>query len=127
MASDEKIELIDDIAGNIGEASDALSELSIGSDERLVEAKIYDMQVKTALQAERQNAELEIEREKLEIERSKVKAEKATLWCKVGIAAAEFGSGVALGLLYLKANLKYGGMMGKDAKKWFDDLKHIKL
>ena len=43
------------------------------------------------------------------------------------LAGIEVASGVVLGLLYLKVNLSYGGLIGKDGKKFWDEIKHIKL
>ena len=49
------------------------------------------------------------------------------MWCKVALAGVEVGSGIVLGLIYLKANFAYGGLIGKDGKKFWDEIKHIKI
>lgn len=146
---EEKITAREDIMTNISVTSQNLVDSKSGSDERLTEAKIYDMQHKLNLETDKldlqeimDNRKLEFEKEKFEaemkfkrefeerriaIEESKANTEKMTLWTRAGIAGLEMISGIGLGILYLKANMKYGGMIGKDGKKWFDDLRRIKL
>lgn len=119
MEDDKIIETIDfteDVELNLGVTSEYLMGLKPGTEERLNEARIHEIQHK-----------LHMEAEKLEIEKEKAKTEKATLWTKVGLTAATLTAEIGLGILYLKANMKYGGMIGKDGKKWFDDIKRIKL
>lgn len=79
------------------------------------------------MEEKRLDMEREFKEAQLKVDQSKAKTEKLTLWSKVGLAAIEITSGIGLGVLYLKANMKYGGMMGRDAKEWFKDLKKVKL
>lgn len=80
---------------------------------------------------EKFNKELQMKREleemKLMIEEKKAKHEIWGLWAKVALALIEVASGIGLGLLYLKVNLSYGGLIGKDGKKFWDEIKHIKI
>ena len=69
----------------------------------------------------------ELEEMKLKIEEKKANHEIWGLWAKVALAAIEVASGIGLGLLYLKVNLSYGGLIGKDGKKFWDEIKHIKI
>lgn len=68
-----------------------------------------------------------IEVRRLEIEEKKAKCERNTLWAKVALAGVEVASGIGLGILYLKANLTYGNMMGKDGQNWFKEIRKIRL
>lgn len=123
----ETIEAKEDVELNLGVTSEYLMKLNPGQEERLNEAKIHEIQHKLNLEMEKLELQRTIEEQKLDIERSKAKTEKATLWARVGLTAVTLTSEIALGVLYLKANMKYGGMLGKDGKKWFDDIKRIKL
>ena len=69
----------------------------------------------------------QLEELRLKIEEKKAKHEIWGLWAKVALAAIEVASAIGLGLLYLKVNLSYGGLIGKDGKKFWDEIKHIKL
>lgn len=137
----------EDLLENVSQTSDELRKAS--DDSKGAIAKTYDMQARTLMAYYEQTDKIENERDRmalerykidedlklrreieerrLEIEQKKSNAERGTLWAKVGISLAELGLTAGMGLLYLKANMKYGGMVGKDAQKWFNDLKHIKL
>lgn len=145
----EEKDFIELLSENIGTTGTELQELEIGSEERVAEAKIFDMQAKLALdeyklsnevaineakialEHERLDREMELKREmelrRIAIEEDKAKTEKRTLWTKVILTGVEIGSGITLGWAYLKYNLIYGGMMGKDAKEWFKEIRRIKL
>lgn len=69
----------------------------------------------------------QLEELRLKIEEKKAKHEIWGLWAKVVLAGIEVASAIGLGLLYLKVNLSYGGLIGKDGKKFWDEIKHIKL
>lgn len=86
---------------------------------------------KIAAEDRRHEKELELKREfeqihAKELER-KDKNERNALWCKVALAGVEVSSGIVLGLIYLKANFAYGGLIGKDGKRFWDEIKHIKI
>lgn len=139
----------EDLVENIAVSSEALSNQAIGSAGRINEAKIYDTQSRLLMEVNKQDydfmevdrrfaldkwkveQEIEIKREASKIEmqltEAKYNNEKATLWAKVAIAGVGLIADIGIGILYLKANMKYGGMMGRDSKKWFDDLRRIKL
>lgn len=68
-----------------------------------------------------------LEEYKLAIEEKKANHEIWGLWAKVALAAIEVASGVGLGLLYLKVNLEYGGLVGKDGKRFWDAIRNIKI
>lgn len=99
------------------------------ADEATLRRNIEEMKNKTEM--EKFERELYMKREleemKLRIEEKKAKHEIWGLWAKVGLALIEVASGIGLGLLYLKVNLSYGGLIGKDGKKFWDEIKHIKI
>lgn len=68
-----------------------------------------------------------IEEYKLAVEEKKANHEIRALWAKVILAAVEVASGIGLGLLYLKVNLTYGGLVGKDGKRFWDAIRNIKI
>ena len=68
-----------------------------------------------------------IEEYKLSIEEKKANHEIWGLWAKVILAGLEVASGIGLGLLYLKVNLEYGGLVGKDGKRFWDAIRNIKI
>ena len=68
-----------------------------------------------------------IEQMKYEDLKRKDKNEIAALWSKVALAGVEIASGIGLGLLYLKVNLSYGGLIGKDGKRFWDEIRRIKI
>lgn len=127
------------------------SENMLGGDQELrkAEFKIYESQTNLLSEREKLDAQYafeqmrneteryrideemklrrEFESQRIQIEAEKAKTEKHTLWTKVGLAAAEICLTVGLGYKYLKANLTYGGMVGKDAKSVWDNLRHIKI
>lgn len=84
-----------------------------------------------ASEERRHEKELELKREfeqmKFDETKRKDKNELAALWSKLALAGVEVGTGVILGLFYLKANFAYGGLIGKDGKKFWDEIKHIKI
>lgn len=88
------------------------------------EAKLAQEMVKFEKDLEMRRA---IEVRRLEIEEMRAKTEKNTLWGRVILAGVEVASGIGLGVLYLKANLEYGNLMGKDGQSWFKELRKIKL
>lgn len=138
-----------DLMNQALESSTALNTTEVGSAERDKESKIYDSLTKNVMAYQETLSKIESDKERLGLERykideelrlkreieearlqvetSKANTEKATAWAKVGLAVVEVGSSIGLGILYLKANLKYGGMLGRDAKEWFKDLKKFKL
>lgn len=69
----------------------------------------------------------EFEQTKAEEQKRKDRHEVASWWTKVALAGVEVASGIGLGLLYLKVNLSYGGLIGKDGKRFWDEIKHIKI
>ena len=83
------------------------------------------------LEMEKFDKELAMRREfenlKLQIEEKKARQEIWGLWAKVALAGVEVASGVGLGLLYLKVNLEYGGLVGKDGKRFWDAIRNIKI
>lgn len=148
MENEEK-DFRDLIAENIGLTGTELSEMEIGSEERARESKIFNDQAKLVLEEfktssevaqndekllierERMEKEMELKREiemaKLELDKKRNRTERATLWTKAGLTALEIGSGIYLGWLYLKVNMKYGGFVGKDGKKIWDEIKKIRV
>lgn len=86
---------------------------------------------RNALEMEKFDKELamrrSIEEYKLAIEEKKARNEIWGLWAKVALAAVEVASGIGLGLLYLKINLEYGGLVGKDGKRFWDAIRNIKI
>lgn len=138
MEETKELTLTDDVVEQLALSSANLEVLEKGTKERQIEAGIYNNQLEQIMKIDEfnhkrdldlQKAELqrEIEEAKLKIEESKAKNEKWSLWARVGIAATTGVAEIALGVLYLKANLAYGGMMGKDGQSWFKELKKIRL
>lgn len=130
----EDMTLTEDLLQNIGDTSSRLEAAQAGSKERQVEAAIYREQLNALAAIDEFNHKreldferLEIERSRLEVERQKASNEKFGLWARIGLTAATLGAEAWFGLTYLKANLKFGGMVGKDGKGWFDSIKRIKL
>lgn len=156
---------------NLGITGEELQNLDVGSNQRLNEAKIFDMQCSKALEEYQKRMAIEIDQDKLEFEKEKA-AEEVTLrrnieaernklemekfdkelamrreienyklmieekkakheiwglWSKVALAGVEVASGIGLGLLYLKVNLEYGGLVGKDGKRFWDAIRNIKI
>lgn len=84
---------------------------------------------------EMKNAQFEKEREqienfnyiKLEQEakhnKKLINNERAKLAVAIGSTLLTGG----MGILYLKYNMKYGGMTGKDGESWFKELRHINV
>lgn len=156
MVEGEEKNLTDDILEQIGTTSANLESAEAGKVSRRIESEIYKTQVqmifdndaemfkrdlalqeldikrseseeKIAIERERLELERQIQETKLRMDESRAKNEKAALWTKVGLVGVEVTSGIWLGLLYLRANLKYGGFVGKDGKKIFDDIKKVRL
>lgn len=134
----EEITLQEEFASQLATTSANLETAKMGSEERVNEAKIYKEQAEliikqqdSLLKEERDNAELALKREEMEarlaIEESKAKTEKRTLWAKVGLGAGQAVLYTFLGWLYLKSNLKYGSMVGKDSKEIFNEIKKIRI
>ena len=159
------------LSENLGSTGAILKDMEVGSQDRLNEAKIYDMQCKATIELyEKTNqilekeAQLDFDREKFDkelelkekIEKERIAADErkfekelelrkqieemkhedskrrdkneiAALWSKVALAGVEIASGIGLGLLYLKVNLSYGGLIGKDGKKFWDEIRRIKI
>lgn len=159
------------LADNIGNTGTELKDMEYGSNQRLNEAKIFDMQAARVLEEFQKSNEIALQEERLEFEKERIKEElilkrnieserlkadmekfnkeialkreietlrlsieekKARneirgLWARVLLAGIEVGTGVGLGLLYLKVNMTYGGLIGKDGKKFWDEIRHIKI
>lgn len=156
---------------NLGLTGEELQSMDTGSNQRLNEAKIFDMQCSKALEEYQKRMQIDLDQQRLDFERDKA-AEEATLkrnieaernklemekftkelefrrtieeyrlaveekkanneikalWAKVILAAIEVGSGIGLGFLYLKVNLEYGGLVGKDGKRFWDAIRNIKI
>jgi len=97
-----------------------------------------ELKLKANIETERNRIEMEkfekelalrrsIEEYKLAVEEKKANHEIRALWAKVILAAVEVASGIGLGLLYLKVNLTYGGLVGKDGKRFWDAIRNIKI
>ena len=97
-----------------------------------------ELKLKANIEAERNKLEMEkfdrelaLKREmellKIEVEQKKANNEIRGLWAKVALAGVEVASGIGLGLIYLKVNLEYGGLVGKDGKRFWDAIRNIKI
>lgn len=122
---------ITDCASNV---FDSLGELNPGSKEKLTEAQIYDMLNKNLIEAERianqeaiENRKIDLEEKRLAIEADEARWNKIWGGIKVGLTAVQLGVSGWFGWNYLKANMQFGNMVGKDGKGWFDEIKRIKL
>lgn len=102
------------------------------------ERSIEELKLKANIEAERNRLEMDkfekelalrrsIEEYKLAVEEKKANHEIRALWAKVILAAVEVASGIGLGLIYLKVNLEYGGLVGKDGKRFWDAIRNIKI
>lgn len=134
---EEEKTVMDDMLEQISLTSETLRTAD-DTDVRVKETKNYDTQVRTMMEYEKQTAsmtyqydkleaESKFEAMRLEIEKKKVDNEIATMWADIALKGLGLGLTTWTGILYLKANLKYGGMQGKDAMSIFKDLKHFKL
>lgn len=146
---DNEKTIYEDLGEQAALTSEGLSSQNFGSTERLNESKIYSEQVKSILDCERLTIERELNESKIELERYKTerelelkeeydkaklaieeansKREKRMNIAKLCLTGLELGLTSVFGVLYLKANMEYGGMVGKDGKGWFEQIKHIKL
>lgn len=99
-------------------AEDAILRRNIEAEKNKVDMEKFDKEL-----AMRRS----LEEYKLSIEEKKAKHEIWGLWAKVILAGVEVASGIGLGLLYLKINLEYGGLIGKDGKRFWDAIRQIKI
>ena len=167
----ESKDFVDLLGENLGVTGEELQTLETGSPKRLNEAKVFDMQCKTALDEYQKRMQIDLDQQRLEFDKEKaaedailrrniesernalemekfdkelamrrefesyklaIEEKKANheiwgLWAKVALAGIEVASGVGLGLLYLKVNLEYGGLVGKDGKRFWDAIRNIKI
>lgn len=133
MADNEIVKPIEDVELNIGVTSQNLVDLDSGSDERVKEANIYEMQHRIRMDMEKNEYERIIEEKKLALEErrlyldeSKEKREKISIWVNVGLVITELTAFVGTGILTLKYNMEQGGLLGKDGQKWFDAIRHLR-
>lgn len=109
-----------DLVSAAEQARDLLDDATPGSKERLTEAQVYDMLVKNLIEEERLANQAQKDADE---------AKWNKIWggVKVGLTALQVGISGWFGWNYLKANMQFGNMVGKDGKGWFDEIKRIKL
>ena len=135
-----------DLSDNIQEASQKMKKGDLEA--RNAESRIYDMQLKAMLAMDKQAADIEREDARLELERNRIeqelelkrkelemrtelekdtaKTQKWASWSKVALAGLEVVLTAGLGLLTLKYNMEFGGLVGRDGQNWFKEIKKIK-
>lgn len=121
--NDEKFEVVnveDDLLRQIADASARMEAAAPGSKERQVEADIYTNLLRELHAQDKSNAQLANEYDK-------IKTERRTLWARVAVVAGEAAATIGLGWAYLKVNMKYGGMVGKDGQSIWKTIKNIKF
>lgn len=116
-----------DLVARVEQTCDNLDSLPAGSKERLTEAQIYDTLLKNVIKEEELANQYEKSTKELKIKEDEAKWNKIWGGIKVGLTAVQVCVSGWFGWNYLKANMQFGNMVGKDGKGWFDEIKRIKL
>lgn len=116
-----------DLVTRVEQTCDNFNSLPAGSKERLTEAQIYDTLLKNVIKEEELANQYEKSTKELKIKEDEAKWNKIWGGIKVGLTAVQVGVSGWFGWNYLKANMQFGNMVGKDGKGWFDEIKRIKL
>lgn len=116
-----------DLVARVEQTCDKLDSLPAGSKERLTEAQIYDTLLKNVIKEEELANQYEKSTKELKIKEDEAKWNKIWGGIKVGLTAVQVCVSGWFGWNYLKANMQFGNMVGKDGKGWFDEIKRIKL
>lgn len=116
-----------DLVARVEQTCDKFDSLPAGSKERLTEAQIYDTLLKNVIKEEELANQYEKSTKELKIKEDEAKWNKIWGGIKVGLTAVQVCVSGWFGWNYLKANMQFGNMVGKDGKGWFDEIKRIKL
>lgn len=116
-----------DLVTRVEQTCDKFDSLPAGSKERLTEAQIYDTLLKNVIKEEELANQYEKSTKELKIKEDEAKWNKIWGGIKVGLTAVQVCVSGWFGWNYLKANMQFGNMVGKDGKGWFDEIKRIKL
>lgn len=116
-----------DLKIRIEQSSDLVEDLNPGTKERESETGNLNLllqrqqdEKRIAIEAMRAEKEMQLQEEEL---KHKKRMDYAKLFLEIGKIGAYFGGG----WIILKANMNIGNMSGRDAKEYFNEIKHMKL